>query len=55
MKWLKLLKARRAVVLAAKCVESSFEPSLLNQYDSDDLHDLRVAVRELRAVESGES
>ncbi|MER6942519.1 hypothetical protein ABT294_00725 [Nonomuraea sp. NPDC000554] len=55
MKLLRLWRARRAVVLAAKCVESSYVAGLPNEYDPDDLHDLRRAVRVLRELESGEA
>lgn len=45
-------RARRAVVLAAKCVESSYEPGLAYEHDPDDLNDLRSAVDALRELES---
>jgi hypothetical protein len=54
VKLLRLWRARRAVILAAKCVESSYQPGLQFEYDPDDLRDLREAVRVLRRVESGE-
>lgn len=46
-------RARRAVVLAAKCVESGFEPDLdRHPFDPDDLNDLVKAVRDLRMAEA---
>lgn len=51
MKILKLWRARRDVVLAAKCVESSYQAGLTYDHDPDDLFDLRQAVRVLREVE----
>lgn len=55
MKVLKLWRARQAVILAAKGVESSYVEGLAEEYDPDDLHDLRLAVRRLRDLESGEA
>lgn len=52
MKFIKRLKARRAVILAAKCVESSYIPDLVHDHDPDDLFHLRDAVKALRAIES---
>jgi CHAD domain-containing protein len=53
VRWLKLRRARRAVILAAKSVESSYIPGLIHEHDPDDLHDLRETVRMLRRLESG--
>jgi len=52
VKLLKLWRARRDVVLAAKCVESSYEAGLTYDHDPDDLFDLRQAVKALREVEN---
>jgi hypothetical protein len=54
VKWLKLRRARADVILAAKCVESSYVEGLPEEHDPDDLHDLRDAVKWLRELESGE-
>lgn len=55
MKLLKIWRARRAVILAAKCVESSYVEGLPEEHDPDDLYDLRRAVKALRLLESGEA
>jgi hypothetical protein len=55
MKFRKLWRARRAVILAAKLVESGYQSGLEHEYDPDDLHDLREAVQVLRRVESREA
>lgn len=55
MKLLKLWRARRAVILAAKCVESSYAEGLPEEHDPDDLHDLREAVKVLRRLERGDA
>lgn len=52
MKRLRILKARRAVILAARIVVSSYEPGLIYEYDPDDLADLRHAVARLRELET---
>jgi CHAD domain-containing protein len=51
MKWIRRLRAVRDVVLAARLVESSWQPHCAEQYDPDDLADLRDAVRRLRALD----
>ncbi len=44
-------RAKQAVVIAAKCVESSYDSRLDFEHDPDDLADLREAVKRLRALE----
>lgn len=54
LKWLQRRRARADVVLAAKCVASSYQgpdTGLIYDHDPDDLHDLRKAVAALRALE----
>ena len=50
-RWLNRRRARANVVLAAKSVESSYEPGLTHEHDPDDLADLREAVSHLRRLE----
>ena len=52
-KFIQRWKARRAVILAAKLVESGYEPALERfPHDPDDLEYLRRTVRTLRQLES---
>lgn len=50
-RWWRLRRARAAVVLAAKIVESGYEPGSTHEHDPDDLAALRAAVAELRRLE----
>lgn len=50
--YFEIRKVRKAVILAAQLVESGYEPELANQFDPDDLLDLRRQVRKLRVLEN---
>jgi hypothetical protein len=52
MSFMRVRKARKDVLLAAKCVESGYEPNCEYLVDPDDLIDLIDAVRSLRNLEA---